>query len=189
MHYPIPDTYIVKGTVLITHGAVVHLDASNFEMMSGAQFVIENGSKLILDQDICKFYSYDQHNMWDGIYIEGDDSYFHSEAAHEFYDAVNAIVSDDGGVFEIAGGNIFDKNERALVVNDYNGDHQGYFEGNYNGNLSYEIYSLDGRMVLDGNINNKSRNNININHLENGVYFVKLLNDFEIVYNAKFIKN
>ncbi len=61
--------------------------------------------------------------------------------------------------------------------------------GDYSGVLSYELYSIDGRLILRGSINNKSQNRIDINKLESGVYFIKVFNDYELVYNSKLIKN
>jgi len=61
--------------------------------------------------------------------------------------------------------------------------------GDYFAILAYELFSIDGRLILRGIINNKSQNRIDISKLESGVYFIKVFNDFELVYNSKLIKN
>ncbi len=78
-------------------------------------------------------------------------------------------------------------------INSYPNPADNYYmidiAGDYFAILAYELFSIDGRLILRGIINNKSQNRIDISKLESGVYFIKVFNDFELVYNSKLIKN
>jgi hypothetical protein len=134
---PAPGTYIVFGTITVTDGATLNITDSHFEMQDGAKFVIKEdadsklGGTMNIGPEPCYFYSADQMNMWDGIYIMDTKSSLYSNVDNRFYDAENAIVSTNGGYFSITNGNEFDKNEISFKVNNFNGDHTGVFYGNH----------------------------------------------------------
>ena len=61
--------------------------------------------------------------------------------------------------------------------------------GDYTAIINYEIYSTTGSLIQSGSINNNATNKLNISDINSGIYFIKLFDDNEIIYNSKLIKN
>ena len=59
--------------------------------------------------------------------------------------------------------------------------------GDLNNLLNYELYSIDGRLIQKGKIN-KTKNKIDISKIDAGIYILKILNNCELIYNDKLIK-
>ena len=55
-------------------------------------------------------------------------------------------------------------------------------------NIKLQILSIEGRLVFDKNINSNSFNNIDISKIEKGVYFIKIVNNGNVLYKDKLIK-
>lgn len=62
--------------------------------------------------------------LWDGIYVEGSNNYLYLSTNSVIEDAQQAVVSVNGGVFEISN-SIFNANHRHVVVEPYQGTHSG----------------------------------------------------------------
>lgn len=62
---------------------------------------------------------------------------------------------------------------------------------NYDGQFRFELYDLEGRRIFNKNLINKSDHNfLKLPELSSGVYYVKLLNNFnELIFTRKVIKD
>ncbi|MFC1734271.1 hypothetical protein ACFL6I_28545, partial [candidate division KSB1 bacterium] len=69
----------------------------------------------------------DDNNMWDGIYIQDENTNLIVVEGSSILNAKNAVVSNDGGVFNITDSYI-EENYKGIVVNNCGADHEGYVE-------------------------------------------------------------
>jgi len=101
--------------------------------------------------------------MWDGIYVQTQNTTLIIENSI-VQDAVNAVVSNQGGVFRIRGNVTFDKNYKHLVVNSLTNitktaQHQGYVREN-------TVFTCSGPL-LDPNYGLQTYTAIEINDVDN----------------------
>lgn len=55
--------------------------------------------------------------------------------------------------------------------------------------LQLEVYNISGQLVLEKHLPSfEKEHRINIQHLQSGVYFVKLVSENQVVYSSKIIK-
>jgi len=83
-------------------------------------------------------------------------------------------------------------NPKTDYLNAYPNPANNYYtidiSGDYDNIIFYEIYSITGSLLQSGNINNNSTNKLNISDLNSGIYFIKLFDEDNIIYNNKLIK-
>jgi hypothetical protein len=103
----------VSGTLLIDMD--IKFETCNFIMEDGASIVIQFGSGFTLEfTDKTHLFSCGQ--MWDGIYVSSEFEKVIIRGNSLIEDAINAVVSDNGGTYEIQGA-IFNRNLNGVVVN------------------------------------------------------------------------
>ncbi len=61
--------------------------------------------------------------------------------------------------------------------------------GDYSDLLNYEIYSIEGRKLQSGQINNKATNRLDISNINSGIYLLKVFDNQELIFNSKLIIN
>jgi hypothetical protein len=61
--------------------------------------------------------------------------------------------------------------------------------GDFEDQIDYTIYSIEGRIVLKGTLQNNLQNRIQTSKLLNGVYFIELRNQSQSIYNSRIIIN
>lgn len=59
--------------------------------------------------------------------------------------------------------------------------------GDYTDIINYKIYSTTGDLLQSGTIFNNTSNRLNISDISTGIYFIKLFNDKEVIFNTKLI--
>ena len=113
----------INGVLRIQGNSTIQITNCQSIYFGGdAKIIIESGSHLILEGNTLQ--SCDGLNMWDGIYIEDVNASLFANI-NNIYDAKNAVVSQNGGVYHIEI-NTFDLCYKGIVVEAFNGDHQGY---------------------------------------------------------------
>ncbi len=101
---------------------------AKIEINGGYTLEINTGSRLT---------DCDDANMWDGIYITGANNFVIIDDS-EILNAKNAIVSLDGGVFEITN-SYLEQNYKGIVIKGYGAIHNGYIENTIINTSNYLI--------------------------------------------------
>ncbi|MCF8299161.1 MAG: T9SS type A sorting domain-containing protein [Saprospiraceae bacterium] len=136
----------INGTVIIDNMNLM-INNSDIYLGGDAKIVITPGSSLTLES--CTLRSCDGFNMWDGIYIESEDANLIAVSS-VFYDAKNTIVSQNGGIYDLSD-NTFDLCYKDLIVEQYNGDHQGtIINNNFYCTSPIALYPHSGQSALYG---------------------------------------
>ncbi|MBN2727934.1 MAG: T9SS type A sorting domain-containing protein [Bacteroidales bacterium] len=114
----------VIGDNTLSTGSFVDLRGCLVEFSPNSKITIESGATLKLGKE-CILQACNGI-MWDGIYIENGGTLI-SEGQTRIMDAKNAVVSLDGGFYDISF-TYFDKNFKHLVVEPFAGNHSGTIE-------------------------------------------------------------
>lgn len=120
--FPITSAFAVNGTFTINN----NLTISNMYILfsQDAKIIVQAGNTLTLTNCFLKACS---DYMWDGIYVEPGGK-LNMVYGGVIYDAKNAIVSQNGGDFDMAGV-LFDHCYKGIVVEPYAGTHPGFVHG------------------------------------------------------------
>jgi hypothetical protein len=117
-------SYDVNGQIIInanvTFGGTI---TSNFRMGPNAKIIINPGYTLTINHSSMLYAICD--TMWDGIYITRNTAHLDVNANSSIRDAKNAIVSINGGDFQLSGSDTLRNNYKCVVVEPYAGTHTG----------------------------------------------------------------
>jgi hypothetical protein len=120
-------TYNVNGQVIInaniTIGGIGTSQRAHLCMGPNAKIIINPGKTLTI-KDSSELYALCD-TMWDGIYISGTTAHLKVSGNSSIRDAKNAIVSINGGDYQLSGSDTLRNNYKNVVVNSYSGTHSG----------------------------------------------------------------
>jgi hypothetical protein len=117
--------YYINGQIIIdanvTFGGSTYQCA--IEMGPNAKIIINPGKTLTINrQSHLEAYC---DTMWDGIYISDNTAHLILKDTSTVKDAKNAVVSNNGGDFQITNCVVLKNNYKNIVVNSYAGNHAG----------------------------------------------------------------
>ncbi|MEW6470397.1 MAG: T9SS type A sorting domain-containing protein [Bacteroidota bacterium] len=122
------DYIVINGIMTVPAGITVTF--TGFDGMNGTndirlgtngKIIVQPNATLIIDDCLMQLCA----KMWDGIFLTDVSSKIIITNGSRITYAKNAIVSNQGGIFEVDN-TIFDNNYKGIVVNTFNGTHQGF---------------------------------------------------------------
>jgi hypothetical protein len=120
----VTGTHYVNGQVIlnanVTFGGTAH---AYIWMGPNAKIIINPGYKLTVNDTSVIHAACD--TMWDGIYLANSTSKLIVRGNSSIQDAKNAIVSINGGVFQLSNSDTLRNNYKGVVVKPYGGSHTG----------------------------------------------------------------
>lgn len=123
----INTTHYINGQIIInandTLGGKPGSPLCYFQMGPNAKIIINPGKTLTINhRSILEAYC---DTMWDGIYISDNTAKLILKDTSTVKDAKNAIVSNNGGNFQLSNSDTLRNNYKNVVVNAYTGTHPG----------------------------------------------------------------
>jgi len=124
--YGLVSPYTTNEYISINNDLIID---TNFEFNNCPNIKVENGRKIMVNPGIT--FRLDRteitnkcNYMWDGIYVEDPTSTVEVVNNSLLEQAINAIVSNNGGVFTVSG-SLFNNDVTGIKVNNYTGSHTG----------------------------------------------------------------
>lgn len=127
---PLPQPLVINGTFLVDTD-LVFVNCPEIIMGANAKIILKPGKKLfLLGGNINPLQNTILQagcgQMWDGIYVDGTDPNTELRVENAtLQDALNAIVSTNGGKFVVEKKAILNKNFKSIIVHPFNGTHPG----------------------------------------------------------------
>ncbi|MEI6764450.1 MAG: T9SS type A sorting domain-containing protein [Bacteroidota bacterium] len=175
---------IINGTVYFDEDLT--FDGCTFYMGPFAKAVVKSGRTVTIKRSSV-VQSCDKINMWDGFYISDNTATLKILGKSWVQDGRNAVVSQNGGIFQIEESSTFDLNNISLLVKSQGANTASYFKTNfvrcsnaasmlwpYNNNRSYCGVKVDTTTyVLIGPSNTFNKLDVGIYSYKSGVEIIQ----------------
>ena len=126
-----PNPQVSNGSIIIN--GILTISGTNTNVIWSADKVkLGSNAKIIINQG-CTLYItnnsdlYACSSMWDGIYVNGT-GIVNIDGSSIIEDAINAVVSNTGGVFKISQSTLLN-NYNNIIINPYSGTYSSYIKG------------------------------------------------------------